>query len=144
MLKYLAHYTHRVAISNSRIVDVADGRVTFRYKDYADAHQSKTMTLCGVEFLRRFVMHVLPSGFVKVRHYGLLANRFREQRLADCRQLLAVANVLAGCQRATANEATTIEPVRERCCARCGSKRLECLAVPRLTLEASALGSDTS
>ena len=60
VLKYLARYTHRVAISNSRLVDLSDGRVTFRYKDYADAHRSKTMTLSADEFLRRFVQHVLP------------------------------------------------------------------------------------
>jgi len=77
VLKYLARYTHRVAISNARIVAVADGAVTFRYKDYADDHRSKVMTLSAVEFLRRFVQHVLPSGFVKVRSYGLLSNRFR-------------------------------------------------------------------
>ena len=102
------------------------------------------MTLDGVEFLRRFVTHVLPGGFVKVRHYGLLANRFREQRLAHCRALLAVTNVLAACRMATANAAATIEPVRERCCVRCGSKRLECIPVPQVTVAASALGSDTS
>ena len=62
VLKYLARYTHRVAISNGRLVDVSDGRVTFRYKDYADGHRSKTMTLRADEFLRRFVQHVLPSG----------------------------------------------------------------------------------
>lgn len=144
VLKYLARYTHRVAISNSRLVELEAGGVRFQYKDYGDDHKQKTMTLDGVEFLRRFVTHVLPSGFVKMRHYGLLANRFREQRLAACRQLLAVANALAACRIATANEAAKIEPVRERCCARCGSKRLECIAVPRLTVAASALGSDTS
>ena len=144
VLKYLARYTHRVAISNSRLVGLEAGRVSFEYKDYADDRKRKTMTLDGVEFLRRFVTHVLPSGFVKMRHYGLLANRFREQRLADCRQLLAVANVRAACRIATADEAAKIEPVRERCCVKCGSKRLECLPVPRLTLAASALRSDTS
>ena len=75
VLKYLARYTHRVAISNSRLLELRDGRVTFRYKDYADDHRQKTMTLDAEEFLRRFVQHVLPKGFVKIRHYGLLANR---------------------------------------------------------------------
>ncbi len=144
VLKYLARYTHRVAISNARLVELEAGGVRFKYKDYGDDHKRKTMTLDGVEFLRRFVTHVLPGGFVKVRHYGLLANRFREPRLADCRQLLAVANFLASCRIATANEAAKIEPVREQCCVKCGSKRLECLPVPRLTLEASASRSDTS
>src|SRR5262249_58657265 len=85
----LARYTHRVAISNARLVAMTDGQVTFRYKDYADAHRQKTMTLVADEFLRRFVQHVLPKGFVKVRHYGLL----RQARLALCRRLLLVANV---------------------------------------------------
>src|SRR5262245_26650720 len=70
-------YTHRVAISNSRLVRCEGGRVTFEYKDYAEASKTKVMTLEGVEFLRRWVQHVLPRGFVKIRHYGLLANRHR-------------------------------------------------------------------
>ena len=69
------------------------GRVTFRYKDYADGHRDKTLTLTAEEFLRRFVQHVLPKGFVKIRHYGLLANRTREVRLTECRRLLVVANL---------------------------------------------------
>jgi hypothetical protein len=81
VLKYLARYTHRVAISNQRLLDVSDGHVTFRYKDYADDHRKKTMTLSAEEFLRRFLLHVLPRGFVKIRHYGLLANRHREANL---------------------------------------------------------------
>src|SRR5262249_22409327 len=87
VLKYLARYTHRVAISNQRLVSLEDGRVTFRYKDYADDQRCKTMTLTAEEFLRRFVPHVLPKGFVKVRHYGLLAPRDRDERLAWCRRL---------------------------------------------------------
>ena len=88
VLKYLARYTHRVAIGNSRLVDFSNGQVSFTYKDYADASQTKTMKLGGVEFLRRWVQHVLPRGFVKIRHYGLLANREREAKLESCRLLL--------------------------------------------------------
>ena len=88
VLKYLARYTHRVAIGNSRLVALEAGRVTFTYKDYADAARTKAMTLDGVEFLRRWVQHVLPRGFVKIRHYGLLANRHRAAKLAVCRRLL--------------------------------------------------------
>ncbi len=95
VLKYLARYTHRVAISNHRLVSLAEGRVTFRYKDYADDQQQKTMTLPAEEFLRRFVQHVLPPGVVKVRHYGLLANRYRAERLRASRQLLLVVTVAA-------------------------------------------------
>jgi hypothetical protein len=88
VLKYLARYTHRVAIGNSRLVRCEGGRVTFEYKDYAEASKMKVMTLEGVEFLRRWVSHVLPRGFVKIRHYGLLANRHRAAKLAACRRVL--------------------------------------------------------
>jgi Putative transposase/Transposase zinc-binding domain len=121
VLKYLARYTHRVAISNSRLVELRDGRVTFRYKDYAHGHRHKTMTLDANEFLRRFLQHVLPSGFVKVRHYGLLANRQREQRLALCRRLLLVRNVAVTIPDA---DDATIEPAQPRCCPQCGGTRL--------------------
>jgi len=88
VLKYLARYTHRVAISNSRLVSMEDGCVTFRWKDYADGNQSKEMKLEAVEFIRRFLLHVLPSGFVCIRQFGFLANRARGKKLALCRSLL--------------------------------------------------------
>ena len=88
VLKYLARYVQRVAISNSRLLSLEDGRVTFEWKDYADGNQSKTMTLDAVEFIRRFLLHVLPSGFVHIRHFGFLANRKRKEKLALCRGLL--------------------------------------------------------
>ena len=75
VLKYLARYTHRVAISNARLVSLADGQVTFRYHDYADGRRPKTMTLTAAEFLRRFLLHVLPRGFVRIRHFGFLSAR---------------------------------------------------------------------
>jgi Putative transposase/Transposase zinc-binding domain len=121
VLKYLARYTHRVAISNARLVELREGRITFRYKNYADGQQSKTMSLEAVEFLHRFVQHVLPKGFVKIRHYGLLANAQREERLAWCRRLLLVATVEVA---ATAVQAVAIEPAQGRCCPHCGSQRL--------------------
>jgi hypothetical protein len=121
LLKYLARYTHRVAISNSRLVAMKDGQVTFRYKDYADANRQKTMTLHGDEFLRRFVQHVLPRSFVKVRHYGLLANCQREARLAVCRRLLLVATVA----KVLPNPDTLpLAPAQPRCCPQCGGSRL--------------------
>ena len=89
VLKYLASYTHRVAISNQRLVSLADGRVTFRWKDYRDGNTEKEMTLAVEEFTRRFLLHVLPRGFVRIRHYGLLANRHRHEKIAMCRELLA-------------------------------------------------------
>jgi hypothetical protein len=121
VLKYLARYTHRVAISNSRLLELRHGRVTFRYKDYADDHRHKTMTLDADAFLRRFVQHVLPSGFVKVRHYGLLANRHRADRLAVCRRLLLAANVAVTLLNA---DLATIEPAQPRCCPNCRGTRL--------------------
>jgi hypothetical protein len=90
VLKYLARYTHRVAISNQRLVDLQDGRVRFRYKDYADQQRTKVMPLSTSEFIRRFLMHTLPTGFVRIRYYGLLANRDRQERLDQCRSLLGV------------------------------------------------------
>ena len=88
VLKYLARYTHRVAISNARLLDVADGLVRFRYKDYARGNRKRVMTLTALEFIRRLLFHVLPSGFVRIRYSGLLANRHRHERLALCRRLL--------------------------------------------------------
>ena len=127
VLKYLARYTHRVAISNARLVDLCDGRVRFRYKDYADGHTSKTMTLDAVEFLRRFVQHVLPRGFVKIRHYGLLANGQRAARLALARRLLLVVTV-AGTPPGSGD--MEVSPALPRCCPCCGSLRLVYREVP--------------
>ena len=90
MVKYLARYTHRVAISNSRLVTMKDGTVYFRYKDNANDKKMKTTPLAAIEFIRRFLMHVLPSGFMKIRYYGFLANCVRRKNLKVCRQLLGV------------------------------------------------------
>ncbi len=132
VLKYLARYTHRVAISNHRLVSLAEGRVTFRYKDYADDQQQKTMTLPAEEFLRRFVQHVLPQGFVKVRHYGLLANRYR--RGTPARESAVAARGDGRGNPGRYDEAPSteaIEPVRVRCCPQCGSRRLVTITVPK-------------
>jgi hypothetical protein len=88
VLHYLARYTHRVAISNHRLLSVADGKVTFRWKDYAHGSKQRKMTVTAEEFLRRFMLHVLPRGFVRIRFSGFLANRRRRQLLPLCRQLL--------------------------------------------------------
>ena len=129
VLKYLARYTHKAAISNHRLVGLTDGRASFRWKDYAHGGRQGIMTLDAVEFVRRFLMHVLPSGFVRVRHYGLLANRHRQEKLARCRELLGMA----------VTPPTDPDPVpppgREaavtptRACARCGSGRMVVVAV---------------
>ncbi len=88
VLHYLARYTHRVAISNHRIVNFADGRVTFRWKDYAHKSKQRLMTVTAEEFLRRFLLHTLPRGFVRIRFCGFLANRRRGKWLSLCHRLL--------------------------------------------------------
>jgi len=92
-LKYLARYTHRVAISNRRLLGLNDGRVQFRYKEYARGGKRRGMELAASEFLRRFLQHVLPSGFVRIRYYGLLAHCCRRACLERCRALLGTATV---------------------------------------------------
>ena len=88
VLKYLARYTHRVAISNRRIISMQGGKVTFEWKDYAHGNVRRTMTVTTVEFIRRFLQHVLPKGFMHIRHYGFLANRVRKKKLVLARRLL--------------------------------------------------------
>lgn len=88
VLAYLARYTHRVAISNSRLISLAGGAVTFRWKDYRQAGKAKVMTLASGEFMRRFLMHTLPDGFHRIRYYGLFANGHRADKLNICRRLL--------------------------------------------------------
>jgi hypothetical protein len=139
VLKYLARYTHCVAISNSRLLAMTpspacgrgqgEGTVTFRYKDYADDHKHKTMTLSAEEFLRRFVQHVLPKRFVKMRHYGLLANRQRQQRLDACRHLLFAATLTAQLARDN-GDTVAVEPASKPCCPRCGGTRFVRLDLP--------------
>jgi hypothetical protein len=89
VLEYLGRYTHRVAISNNRLVAFTDGTVQFQWKDYAEDSRVKVMTLSAEEFLRRFLLHIVPARFMRIRHFGLLANRRRGTTLARCRQLLA-------------------------------------------------------
>jgi hypothetical protein len=124
VLKYLARYTHRVALSNDRLLASADGEVTFRWQDYARGKRQRVQSLPVREFLRRFLQHVLPRGFVKVRHYGLLANRQRQGKLAVCRWLLAL---LGMCLAVAGSAPATEQP---RLCPECGQGRL--LLVRRL------------
>ena len=90
VLEYLGRYTHRVAISNNRLVDFDGDKVQFRWKDYRHDSHHKVMSLAASEFIRRFLLHVLPSGLQRIRHYGLLANRHRAEKWVRCRELLAV------------------------------------------------------
>ncbi len=104
VLAYLGAYTHRIAISNHRILSIQQNRVAFRYRDSADGNKQKVMYLDILEFIRRFLLHVLPRGFVRIRHYGLLANRNRKEKIERCRDLLA----------ATKPEEATQQTRRER------------------------------
>ena len=83
VLEYVGCYTHRVAISNNRLLDIEDGKVRFRWKDYRAGNQHKTMTLTVDEFIRRFLTHVPPEGFQRIRYYGLFGNRYRKEKLPD-------------------------------------------------------------
>lgn len=87
VIKYLGRYTHRIAISNERVVSIDDQFVTISIKDYKDNNETKMVTMKGTEFIRRFLMHILPKGFVKIRHYGILANRNKKTKLELCRQI---------------------------------------------------------
>jgi hypothetical protein len=90
VLDYVGRYTHRVAISNNRLLDIESGQVRFQWKDYRNNGQQKPMTLSAEEFIRRFLIHALPDGFQRIRYYGFLGNRYRQEKLARCRQLLGM------------------------------------------------------
>jgi hypothetical protein len=94
VLDYLGRYTHRVALSNNRILEVQNSQVTLSYRDRKDGDRKKTMALEAHEFIRRFLLHVLPEGFMRIRHFGFLANRSKKQALAQCRKLLDLAPAL--------------------------------------------------
>jgi predicted Zn-ribbon and HTH transcriptional regulator len=91
VLEYLSRYTHRVAISNRRLLDITDGKVTFEYRDRRDSNRLKALTVTAAEFLRRFLQHVTPPGLCRIRHYGFLSNRNKDQQLPRCRALLGQA-----------------------------------------------------
>jgi hypothetical protein len=140
VLKYLARYTHRVAISNHRLIALEDGEVTFHWKDYADEGKQKTMKLQAIEFIRRFLLHVLPMGFVRIRHYGFLANRVCREKLELCRALLRDAVTLSG--PVEAEPASELNGAREEesvphVCPACGEGRMVIIE----TLRAIAVSS---
>jgi hypothetical protein len=120
VLRYLSRYTHRVAISDHRLVEVTDDHVSFSWKDYSDGSLIKLMTLAPAEFIRRFLLHVLPDGFQRIRHYGFLANGNRETKLARIRQLLPPAPQQQAAS-APLTDATAAEP--------------ECAAAPTTTTD---------
>ena len=104
VLDYLGRYTHRVALSNDRILDIENGQVTLSYRDRKDDDRKKTMTLEAHEFIRRFLLHVLPDGFMRIRHFGFLANRSKKQALAQCRKLLDLNPPLPACSNLSAKD----------------------------------------
>jgi hypothetical protein len=138
VLAYLGRYTHRVAIANSRLVGLTDDTVAFRWKDYRHHGKSKLMTLGADEFIRRFLLHTLPDGFHRIRHYGFLANRHRAETLALCRKLLAVASPAT----ATADDSMTPPPFDR--CPCCGGAMLVLATLPRPILRRSSPWRDTS
>ena len=127
VIRYLAHYTHRVAIANGRLLHFENGRVTFRWRDSAHGNQQKVMTLDVIEFMRRFLLHVLPRGFVKIRHFGFLANRERRHTLPLCSALLPPSQPVSESVRAE----NSSSPREVRLCPYCQGTLLP---VARLTL----------
>ena len=127
VLKYLARYTHRIAIGNRRLVAIDDRNVTFRWTDYARGHRARTTTLDGGEFLRRFLLHAVPRGFMRIRHVGLLANRVRAKNLQRCRELLGAGPPPADAMTPPPHGDTTNRHER---CPICGVGRL--IPGPRL------------
>ena len=126
VLKYLARYTHRVAISNYRLTALEGDEVEFLWKDYADGGEQKTMRLKAVEFIRRFLLHVLPLGFVRIRHYGFLANRVCREKLALCRALLGVETTPepAASEPSVGPQETVEEVPAANVCPSCGVGRM--------------------
>src|SRR5262245_18421435 len=125
LLNYLGHYTHRVAISNARLVSCPDGQVVFHYRDRTAGDVRKTRTLPADEFLRRFLCHVLPSGFQRIRHYGLLASRTKHDDLAHCRQLLGTPTPPPPVKKTTAEWILLLLGIDVDRCPRCGKKGLQ-------------------
>ncbi|UGY30347.1 IS91 family transposase (plasmid) [Bradyrhizobium septentrionale] len=140
MLAYLGRYTHRVAIAISRLISLADGKVSFSWKDYRQNRKTKVMTLDADEFIRRFLLHSLPDGFHRIRHYGFLANGGRNDKIALCRQLLAVRNAPTH-QEAGDDPPTKCEtPV----CPHCGGTMRRVDVVPRVCARDHPFRCDTS
>jgi Putative transposase len=124
VLAYLARYTHRVAISNSRLIALDDKGVTFKWKDYRveGRDRFKTMTLEAAEFIRRFLLHLLPSGLHRIRHYGLLAGTARARNIERARQLLAAAENAPQPSREADSRAEDVSPARR--CPCCGGRMI--------------------
>ena len=125
VINYLGRYTHRVAISNERILKVEQGQVCFRYKDYAKGGKSQVMSLSAEEFIRRFLLHILPRGFHKIRYYGLLATRNRKTLLQQARTLLGQLPVVAIAIRGWEEMLIQIHGIDPRSCPRCQKGKMQ-------------------
>ena len=143
VLRYLGRYTHRVAISNHRLIAFDGAHVTFQWKDYAHGDQRRTMTLSAMEFLRRFVQHILPRGFVRIRQSGFLANTCRTARVTLARTLLAGPSTVQPSNDAT-RSATTTETPATWTCPRCGAAMIVGPILSALHLASITLAFDTS
>ena len=141
VLAYLGRYTHRVAIANSRLVSIEDGKVAFRWKDYRHHGKSKLMTLDAGEFIRRFLLHTLPDGFHRIRHYGFLANGHRAEKLALCRTLLAVASTQSAAPACDNTQGAAGTP---NLCPHCGGTMVRLDTLPRLPASRPSLRCDSS
>ena len=142
VLHYLARYTHRIAISNHRLLSFDGKEVTFRWKDYAHGNKNRKMTPSADEFLRRFLLHVLPGGFVRIRHFGFLANRHRTPLIALCLKLIGEEKLLSHC-----NDTIKLRAKASWPCPRCSSTMLvlETLsAIQALRYIKTAVGFDSS
>jgi hypothetical protein len=142
VLDYVGRYTHRVAIANHRILDIRDGRVRFAYRNRREGNRAQAMTLDADAFIRRFLLHVLPRGFMRLRHYGFLANRHKARMLGRCRELLGQPappsprhppSVVQWMQEVTGIDLTQ--------CPHCGAKPLIRLPLPRLVRPAASQGA---
>jgi hypothetical protein len=144
VLDYVGRYTHRVAISNNRLLSMDGGKVRFRWKDYRDGNRQKTMTLDGGEFIRRFLIHVLPDGFHRIRYYGFLGNCHRARKLDLCRELLAMLPAVPADPPADYRDRFEALTGRSlRACPHCHTGMMvviDCIASPKVCLP----GPDTS
>lgn len=141
VLDYVGRYTHRVGISNNRLLEIENGQVSFEWKDYRAGGQVKTMTLSADEFIRRFLLHVLPDGFQRIRYYGFLGNRYRKQKLEQCRRLLSMPNQAdptSAAEKDYRDEYEELTGISLRQCPQCKQGRMVMVEIlPRLPCKAA-------
>jgi hypothetical protein len=144
VLAYLGRYTHRIAISNSRLIKLEDGQVSFRWRDYRHHDKVKMMMLAADEFIRRFLLHSLPDGFHRIRHYGFLANGHRAAKLARCRQLLATPPPAPPPPTDYREQYRQLTGLSLEICPCCGGAMVPLGPLPRLCRQSMPIGFDSS